>query len=54
MIFRAINTRVKDLANSLEPVTPLEKLAYIQSLLLYQIMRLCDEDVSSQCLPDPD
>ncbi|RDW72866.1 hypothetical protein BP6252_06773 [Coleophoma cylindrospora] len=44
-IFRAINARVRDLLCAPEPVTPFEKLARMQSLILYQIIRLFDDDV---------
>ncbi|RDW87899.1 hypothetical protein BP5796_03593 [Coleophoma crateriformis] len=43
-VFRAINACVKDLLCAPEPVTPFEKLARMQSLILYQIMRLFDDD----------
>ena len=50
MIFRAIDTSAQELLKSPQSTKPIEILARVQSLLLYQIIRLFDGDV---CPPTP-
>jgi hypothetical protein len=45
-VFRYIETNVGILLDTPEAVKPIEQLACAQSLLLYQIIRLFDGDVS--------
>lgn len=44
-VYRAVNSKVSQLLREPQNVTPVENLARVQSLLLYQIMRLYDDDV---------
>ena len=46
MVFRAIEVRAKELLKHSKSMTPIEILARVQSLLLYQIIRLYDGDVN--------
>lgn len=45
MIFRAIEKGATELLKSPQGIAPIEILARVQSLLLYQIIRLYDGDV---------
>lgn len=49
MVMRVLHTSARDLVVAEErravPATPVEKLARVQALLLYQVMRLLDGDV---------
>jgi hypothetical protein len=51
MIFRAIDRGATELAKSAQSTVPTEMLARTQSLLLYQMIRLFDGDVSSLWIP---
>ncbi|KAF4976218.1 hypothetical protein FZEAL_7081 [Fusarium zealandicum] len=48
IIFRNIESRVNDLLSSPAPITPLDCLAHTQALLLYQIIRLFDGDITAR------
>jgi hypothetical protein len=48
MIFRGIEVRAKELLKPPHSTAPIEVLARVQSLLLYQVIRLYDGDVNPQ------
>ncbi|KAF4471035.1 C6 finger domain-containing [Fusarium albosuccineum] len=48
IIFRSIESRVNDLLSAPPPITPLDCVAHTQALILYQIIRLFDGDVSAR------
>ncbi|KAL7924856.1 hypothetical protein ACQKWADRAFT_260018 [Trichoderma austrokoningii] len=48
VIFRCIESRVQDLLCEPLPTTPIDSLAHTQALLLYQIIRLFDGDISAR------
>lgn len=51
MIFRGIEARAKELLRPPHSTMPIEVLARVQSLVLYQVIRLYDGDVTPKCLP---
>ncbi|PTB41771.1 uncharacterized protein TrAFT101_009614 [Trichoderma asperellum] len=48
VILRCIESRVEDLLCEPLPTTPMDSLAHTQALLLYQIIRLFDGDISAR------
>ncbi|KAJ4254292.1 hypothetical protein NW762_009883 [Fusarium torreyae] len=48
IILRNIESRVNDLLSTPPPITPIDCLAHTQALLLYQIIRLYDGDISAR------
>ena len=53
VILSSFKTRIDDLLASPPPSTPIEALAYTQSLILYQIMRLFDGDIHARVSAEP-
>ncbi|KAH7176629.1 hypothetical protein EDB81DRAFT_875430 [Dactylonectria macrodidyma] len=54
IIFRSIESHVSDLLCSPAPNTPIDCLAHTQALLLYQIIRLFDGDISARVSAERD
>lgn len=52
VILRSIEARVHDLVNAPLPSSPLECLAHTQSIILYQIIRVFDGDITSRASAD--
>ncbi|RAL04672.1 Zn(II)2Cys6 transcription factor domain-containing protein [Aspergillus ibericus CBS 121593] len=53
VILSSFKTRIDDLLASPPPSTPIEALAYTQSLILYQIMRLFEGDIYARVSAEP-
>ncbi|PWY72154.1 hypothetical protein BO94DRAFT_539281 [Aspergillus sclerotioniger CBS 115572] len=53
VILSSFKTRIDDLLTSPPPSTHIEALAYTQSLILYQIMRLFDGDIHARVSAEP-